>query len=922
METLREEPHGRAAAAAASIPVVGREEPLLGLADALAAARSGHPNVVSVEGPAGSGKTALVRRFAGEHDDLALLWASGDASEQSVPLALVDQLLRRATAGESPALVATADPAQFTAVALTLLEVLGELQERSPVLLVIDDAQWADPDSLRALLFAIRRLVSEAILVILITRTDDLYALPDGLLRDTESLRRSRISLGPLDFGAVRTLAHRRSLPLSAHALRRVYELSAGLPLHLCALLDECSVTGNFESITAPPSYTALIHGHLSQCGVRAQRLIEAAAVLGRRASIEDVARVAGVDAPLSALEEATEQDLIRVSQRSIEFVHPLIRSAVYDGLGPARRAELHCAAAERAEDSSAALLHRAHAAAAPDQQLADELDAVARQAGAGGNWLRAAEFLTEAAELSTARADRERRILEAVAAHIEAGDYITAHAMVPHIQDFGLSAEREFVLGRIALSRLDVQTAEQHYRNAWRSRPNDNPGLCQQIASQCGYAAYFRLDVRSDLEWAERAMELTRAAGVPSRPAVPRLANALAMNGRLDEGLALMDQALAAPPGEPLDPIPLTSVRGRLRIVNDDLPGARLDLTKVTSTTVQGRSLRAAIALGRLSLLEYLTGAWDLALAHADQGLAACAGLTEDAQLPALRAPTVLVLAGRGAWREADDHLRAMRQESSDVNLLVVWAAFADAHLATAKGDAAAVVAALAPVLGLELRDAVDEPGFWPWQGLYADALVDLKRLDEADHFLAPHEARARERDRRSMIGRLARARGRLEAARGNHDAAQREFLLAAESLGELSMPYELALTELTHGQFLRRRRQRRAAVEVLANARDRFTAMGALPALERCERELEASGLSPKRPTGKGPGQLTPREMTVSRLVIEGLTNREIARELMVSVKTVEVQLTSIYGKLDVASRAELRARARSGDLETSKA
>jgi predicted ATPase len=126
--------------------VVGREEPLLGLANALAAARSGHPNVVLVEGPVGSGKTALVRRFADEHDDLALLWASGDASEQSVPLALVDQLLRRATAGESPALVATADPAKSTAVALTLLEVLGELQERSPVLLVIDDAQWADPD--------------------------------------------------------------------------------------------------------------------------------------------------------------------------------------------------------------------------------------------------------------------------------------------------------------------------------------------------------------------------------------------------------------------------------------------------------------------------------------------------------------------------------------------------------------------------------------------------------------------------------------------------------------------------------------------------------------------------------------------------------------------------------------------------------
>jgi len=130
--------------------------------------------------------------------------------------------------------------------------------------------------------------------------------------------------------------------------------------------------------------------------------------------------------------------------------------------------------------------------------------------------------------------------------------------------------------------------------------------------------------------------------------------------------------------------------------------------------------------------------------------------------------------------------------------------------------------------------------------------------------------------------------------------------------------MPYELALTELAHGQFLRRRRRRRAAVEVLANARDRLSAVGARPALERCRRELEASGLSPKRPAAKGPGRLTPQELTVSRLVVSGMTNREIAGELMVSIKTVEVHLTSVYTKLEVTSRTELRARARRGELE----
>jgi DNA-binding NarL/FixJ family response regulator len=120
-------------------------------------------------------------------------------------------------------------------------------------------------------------------------------------------------------------------------------------------------------------------------------------------------------------------------------------------------------------------------------------------------------------------------------------------------------------------------------------------------------------------------------------------------------------------------------------------------------------------------------------------------------------------------------------------------------------------------------------------------------------------------------------------------------------------------------HGRFLRRRRQRRAAVEVLANARERLTALGARPALAACERELHASGLVPKRPAERGLSRLTPQELTVARLVVDGMTNREIAAELMVSTKTVEVHLTSVYSKLEVRSRAELRARARRGELES---
>ena len=154
-----------------------------------------------------------------------------------------------------------------------------------------------------------------------------------------------------------------------------------------------------------------------------------------------------------------------------------------------------------------------------------------------------------------------------------------------------------------------------------------------------------------------------------------------------------------------------------------------------------------------------------------------------------------MLVLAARGVWTAAEQHHQAMVLECGHVALPAVYTAFAGAHLAAAKGDAAAV-AAVAPLLVLSAREAVDEPGFWPWQDVYAEALVDLGRLEEAERFLPVHEALAHERGRRSMIARLARARARLAAARGDDDAAQTAFVRSAELLGEAGMPYERALT------------------------------------------------------------------------------------------------------------------------------
>jgi DNA-binding CsgD family transcriptional regulator len=214
-----------------------------------------------------------------------------------------------------------------------------------------------------------------------------------------------------------------------------------------------------------------------------------------------------------------------------------------------------------------------------------------------------------------------------------------------------------------------------------------------------------------------------------------------------------------------------------------------------------------------------------------------------------------------------------------------------------------------LAPV-ALGERE-VDQPGFWPWQDLYAEALVGAGRLGEAEVFLARHEELAAARGRGALVARLARARGRLEAARGRTAAAEAAFGRAAGELERL--PFQRGLLELAHGQVLRRAGQRRAAATRLSAARERLAGLRARPYVERCEQELAACGLAPAKRSALDPSRLTAQESAVARLVAVGMTNRHVASELFISIKTVQFHLTHVYAKLGVSSRAELASRFR---------
>ena len=217
--------------------IVGRDAELARLRAALAAARTGDPGAVVIDGAAGIGKTSLVT--AALTDGQALLTASGDEAECDLDFGVVHHVLRSAgldggaTGGRAQA---GADPLR---VGARLVGLVDEAALPPPLVVLVDDAQWADRPSMQALTFAARRLRVDGVLLCVVCRSDALDGLPPGLLRLADATG-GRIELGPLAASAIAALAARTyGRPLPDGPVERLREHAAGNPLHTLALLDE-----------------------------------------------------------------------------------------------------------------------------------------------------------------------------------------------------------------------------------------------------------------------------------------------------------------------------------------------------------------------------------------------------------------------------------------------------------------------------------------------------------------------------------------------------------------------------------------------------------------------------------------------------------------------------------------------------------
>ncbi|MER5177225.1 AAA family ATPase [Streptomyces sp. NPDC002896] len=926
--------------------LIGRAGEVAALTRAIGAACAGRPSMVLVEGPAGIGKTALVEHVLRTRQTDAgatvprVLRVAGVSWESALPLGIAEQLVRaglvRAEVAGSAGLSDSASPEAVLDMGRFLHGRMAARQEQEPLVVIVDDAHWADVESLRAIRSAIRRMSDERVLVILIARDEphELYEVrqahdepPLSVLRTLEFLDGCRddnaVRPAPLTPEDTRTLAREAcGVTLDLPAARHLCRHTLGSPRHITQLLRELPRETWLDwrpELPAPARYASAVRHRLAQCGTAARNLVAACSVLGDDASLAEAAELASVDDPLPAVDEARAAGLLTAAidpgRMLLSFTHPLVRSSVLSAIDLTRRAELHRRAAAVIEDRGRQLAHRVAATSAADALLAEELDRYAAERASAGEWAAVADTLVRASRLSPARAAREDRLLRAVDAMIGAGDVPQAALFAAELESFPAGTLRDLVLGYLAIVRGRPSEAETFLAQAsQRCDAEAHPDLMAKICQRRVLHALGRWDARDLVTWARRAVELA-APGDPSAiESEAILGLGLAAAGHPEEAVPAYETAAAKLPGG-AQPQRFQLGRGWVDLALDTPEAARQRLEAAVPTGYRMGSTRISLwAQGWLARTQFALGAWPEAIETVQRAAARIAEVRIELVRPLAHWTGAQIHALRGDWDTAEHHLNEGAADLHHYEVMLVPSCLARAQVAEARGDYGRVIEALSPVVQLPLpaRESVDEPGFWPWPDVYANALVMTGRLDDADAFLTPYEQLAGRRGHRSAMARLGLARGRLTAARGDMDTARKDFEQALAHLEQLPLPYDRARVNFAYGQTLRRAGKRREADTVLSNARDAYLALGARTYVERCDRELKAGGLHTSR-VAPGLSRLTPQEQAVAQLVASGASNKQTASELYISVKTVQYHLTHIYSKLGIRSRSELAARFR---------
>ena len=875
-----------------------------------------------LEGPAGIGKTSLWESGVqlARDQGLRVLVARASDAETGMPFAALVDLLEDVDPEELAPLPGPqrnaldvalyrahpTDALQPHAIAVGLLAALRSLAVRGRVLVAVDDSQWLDRASEEALSYAARRLDPAQALFLLARRRGWTSGL-EGAFRAGSV---ERLSVAPASLGATRhILADRLELRLPHHLLRRVYDATAGNPLFVLEVGRVlASRDGHFFGVDlpVPDDVEDLLGTRVADLDPAVRRGLLALA-LDADLRAADLDGLVGAETVLRAV---TEGVLVTEGGR-VRAAHPLLAAAAARTAVPSEREALHRDLAEVVTDHVRRTLHLALATSTPDEELAGALAGAADQAAARGAPVLGAELATHALRLTTpGSADGVRRLL-GLGEHLAvAGEkQRLTELLAGRVADLPPGQPR--VTGYLLLTNGVVVDNDDIRRLMQRAlaEAGDDPQLRAPVLAELSrdQAVISVLDVPGADRGAEEA--LAAAAGGPAddhQLALTALAWTRALRGRPVDDLCEQHRALSGDPYFARSP---ERVAGQRFVWRGEVGPARELLTSLMATAEE-RGQPSPIALHRLHLCELAlrTGSWDDAEVLLDEW-----GSSTDSFLlhwPMYERCRALLAAGRG---DPDEARRwgaeaVARAEATKVRWDWLEAKRALGLAALLAKDLDAAVRDLSAVWAHTERQGVGDPGAFPVAPDLVEALVDAGEHDQARAVTVRLAEVGRTQDHPWAALAAQRSAAVLAlVGDGYDDAAGAALQGAASAYQQLALAFDHARTLLVLGRAQRRARKWGAAVETLESARAAFADLGSPGWVADAQAELERVGAR----RAAGAGRLSPTERRVAHLAAEGLSNKEIARTLVVTVNTVEFHLRNTYAKLGLRSRVQLAAR-----------
>ena len=916
------------------MPLRGREKELRVLEDLLLAARAGGGGALVVRGPAGIGKTVLVAAATAAVPGMRTLRATGTEFEARLPFAGLHQLcepllehlgelpppqadaVRRALGlADSPAAGGT-----DLILGAGLLGLLAAAARIQPLVCVVDDAQWLDPASTEALAFAARRLAGRPVAVVVVVRDED-GAQGPLTLRALPHLRP-----GGLPERVARELLDAEvRAPLDPAVRDRVIAEARGNPL---ALLELPRAAGSAELVgdSRLPHRDSLV-GTLEESFLqrlsglpapsRAFVTLAAAEPTGDPALLWRAATGLGLPNGVALPAEAT--GLLGVGTRVV-FRHPLVRSAAYDAAALDERRAAHAAlarATDPAADPDRRAWHLALAAHGPDEAVAAELARSAGRAQARGGLAATAAFLERAARLTPDAADRADRLVEAAAAARSAGAPETALELLALASSSRLDERQEALVqalrARAAFDQRRDGGALDLLLAAGRGFAQVDPVQAREVLFEAFAAAVFAGRLAERGVSADIATLVDRLPPVDPTSADDALFQALLVQetqGRTAAAPLLrrgVDALLAGDDDGPPATGGLWMGCSAAQELGDENAFRALAVRQLTAVRRAGALAALPVTLSYRALGHVHAGEFDQAQALVDEAHRAAAEL----EVPPMLYVDVTIAAWRGDEARTEDLVRVGTADATarGEGRLLSALEYARAVLLNSRGRYAEALDACRPAAEL------DEHSYRVWiVPDFVEAAVRAGRPDLA----APVHERWREEavDSDWMAGLIARCSALLDdgAEAETHHRASLEHLARGHGLPQLGRSH------LLYGEWLRREGRVRDARAQLTTAHEVLHAVGARGFAARAARELAATGARarPRRSPSSGPaglpldlpgGQLTAQERHVARLVATGATTKEAAAALFLSHRTVDAHLRSIFAKLGITSRRELR-------------